>query len=82
MSIDPELFRLNRVDDAFHGRPSPDAFEWWYLDAIFDNGYSMVTSWHIGAMEKETANPEPRMIINNQIRCCYFPASYPSLNLG
>jgi hypothetical protein len=57
MAIDPELYRLDRIDDAFHGQLSPDAFEWWYFDAIFDNGYSMVTSWHIGEMGTETADP-------------------------
>ena len=62
MAIDPELFRLNRMDDAFHNQPSPGAFEWWYFDAIFDNGYSMVTSWHIDEMGTETASPESRYI--------------------
>ena len=61
MAIDPELYRLDRIDDAFHGQPSPDAFEWWYFDAIFDNGYSAATSWHIGEMG--TANPEARFIM-------------------
>ena len=50
MAIDAELFKLDRIDDAFHGQ----VFEWWYFDAIFDNGYSVVTSWHIGAMGTET----------------------------
>jgi hypothetical protein len=60
MAIDPESYRLDRIDDAFHGQLSPHAFEWWYFDAIFDNGYSMANSWHIGEME--SANPEPRRI--------------------
>jgi len=60
MAIDPESYRLDRIDDAFHGQLSPHAFEWWYFDAIFDNGYSMAHSWHIGEME--SANPEPRRI--------------------
>jgi len=57
MAIDPESYRLDRIDDAFHNQPSPDAFEWWYFDAIFDNGYSIVTSWHIGAMGRGTEDP-------------------------
>jgi len=57
VAIGPELYRLDRIDDAFHNQPSPDAFEWWYFDAIFDNGYSMVTSWHIGGVGMEIADP-------------------------
>ena len=59
MVMDPELYRLNRIDDAFHGRPSPDAFEWWYFDAFFDNGYRMANSWHIGEMGTETPESVP-----------------------
>jgi len=33
-------------DDAFHGSLKRRAAEWWYFDAIFDNGYST----HIGCM--------------------------------
>ncbi len=32
------------IDDAFHGSRKHIAIEWWYFDAIFDNGYSI----HIG----------------------------------
>jgi len=28
-------------DDAFHGSDSLQFIEWWYFDAIFDNGYSI-----------------------------------------
>jgi predicted secreted hydrolase len=28
-------------DDAFHGSTAPRFTEWWYFDAIFDNGYSI-----------------------------------------
>jgi len=31
-------------DDAAHPFDSPNYFEWWYLDAIFDNGYSCALS--------------------------------------
>jgi hypothetical protein len=29
------------MDDAFHGITSSNFAEWWYFDAIFDNGYSI-----------------------------------------
>jgi hypothetical protein len=54
MVFDPELYKLSRKDDAFHGLPSPKAFEWWYFDAFFDNGYSMAHTWHIGELGTET----------------------------
>ena len=28
-------------DDAFHGSTAPRFTEWWYFDAVFDNGYSI-----------------------------------------
>ncbi|MBN1375896.1 MAG: hypothetical protein JXA01_07055 [Dehalococcoidia bacterium] len=31
-------------DDAVHPYDSPNYYEWWYLDAIFDNGYSCTLS--------------------------------------
>jgi predicted secreted hydrolase len=31
-------------DDAVHPFDSPNYYEWWYLDAIFDNGYSCTLS--------------------------------------
>ena len=31
-------------DDAVHPFDSPDYYEWWYLDASFDNGYSCALS--------------------------------------
>jgi hypothetical protein len=31
-------------DDAVHPFDSPDYYEWWYLDAMFDNGYSCALS--------------------------------------
>jgi predicted secreted hydrolase len=35
---------ITPVDDAFHGSAKRFAAEWWYFDAIFNNGYSI----HIG----------------------------------
>ena len=59
MEIDPEMYKLSRIDDAFHCQPFP-GFEWWYFDAAFDNGYSMVTSWHIAGRLVETEPvPDP-----------------------
>jgi len=34
------------ADDALH-ETAGTIYEWWYLDATFDNGYSMSTSWGI-----------------------------------
>jgi len=63
MEIDLELYKPIKIDDAFHCQPSP-GFEWWYFDAAFDNGYSLVTSWHIAgkAAEPEPEVPEPGRI--------------------
>ncbi len=33
-------------DDGLHPYDNPEYFEWWYLDARFDNGYSCVLTWH------------------------------------
>ena len=33
-------------DDGLHPYTNPAYYEWWYLDARFDNGYSCVLSWH------------------------------------
>ena len=33
-------------DDALHFYPGEKYYEWWYLDAQFDNGYSCVITFH------------------------------------
>ncbi|MBN1375692.1 MAG: hypothetical protein JXA01_06020 [Dehalococcoidia bacterium] len=33
-------------DDALHPYPGDGYYEWWYLDAQFDNGYSCVITFH------------------------------------
>ncbi len=33
-------------DDALHFYPGEKYYEWWYLDAQFDNGYSCVVTYH------------------------------------
>ena len=49
--IDPMAFQLKDIDDASHEFSSDECFEWWYLDASFDNGYSLVTSWQMANMK-------------------------------
>ncbi|RLF51696.1 MAG: hypothetical protein DRN24_04525 [Thermoplasmata archaeon] len=36
----PPAERITPKDDAFHGSPKRISAEWWYFDAVFDNGYS------------------------------------------
>jgi len=36
----PPAEKITPKDDAFHGSPKRIAAEWWYFDAVFDNGYS------------------------------------------
>lgn len=40
------IFTPSDADDAVHDVAGV-IYEWWYLDAAFDNGYSMSTSWQI-----------------------------------
>ncbi|HEC82067.1 MAG TPA: hypothetical protein ENI42_06570 [Thermoplasmatales archaeon] len=42
MSLTPK--EITPVDDAFHGSKKHVAVEWWYFDAVFNNGYSV----HVG----------------------------------
>lgn len=44
------LFTASEVDDAMHTKDGT-IYEWWYLDAAFDNGYSMSTSWQVVTKE-------------------------------
>jgi len=45
---DPAAYQLKDIDDARHELPAGgEDYEWWYMDASFDNGYSFVTSWQI-----------------------------------
>ncbi|MDY6794165.1 MAG: hypothetical protein SWK76_02605 [Actinomycetota bacterium] len=43
----PDLNRgLEAVENARHRVRGPFRYEWWYFDAVFDNGYSAVCiSW-------------------------------------
>jgi len=40
----PKAMKINPKDDAFHGSFNFLDIEWWYFDAIFENGYSV----HVG----------------------------------
>ena len=51
VTIDPIAFQPGDIDDARHELPPGEAFEWWYFDAAFDNGYSMVMSWQMANMK-------------------------------
>ncbi len=50
-SIDPKAYQLKSIDDASHEFTTDECFEWWYLDASFDNGYSLVTSWQMANLK-------------------------------
>jgi len=56
---DPAAYQLKDIDDARHVLPAGgEDYEWWYMDASFDNGYSFVTSWQIiHAKVKGTLTP-------------------------
>jgi hypothetical protein len=45
-SAGPAAYQLNGIDDARHEFQGGENYEWWYMDASFDNGYSFVTAWH------------------------------------
>ena len=50
-TINPITYQPKDIDDARHELPPGEAFEWWYFDASFDNGYSMVMSWQMANMK-------------------------------
>jgi len=55
---DPAAYQLRDIDDARHDLEVGENYEWWYMDASFDNGYSFVTSWqNIHAKVKGTLTP-------------------------
>ncbi|MBN1376100.1 MAG: hypothetical protein JXA01_08100 [Dehalococcoidia bacterium] len=51
--VDPAAFQIKSIDDACHQFSSEEYFEWWYMDASFDNGYSFVTSWQMANMKAQ-----------------------------
>ena len=49
--MNADEFRCAPKDDAIHGEARPGYFEWWYFDALFDDGNSSYsTSWHINGL--------------------------------
>lgn len=44
-------------DDAFHGSTDPRFTEWWYFDAVFDNGYSVQLSIRVLSIIKNRFVP-------------------------
>jgi len=60
--IEPLKYQLISIDDARHEFPADECFEWWYLDASFDNGYSFVTSWQMENMKFRGALTPYRLI--------------------
>jgi hypothetical protein len=40
--IDSSIQDITLKDDAFHGRGNLPFIEWWYFDAKFENGYTMI----------------------------------------
>jgi hypothetical protein len=55
---DPAAYQLKDIDDARHEFTVGENYEWWYMDASFDNGYSFVTSWQIiSAKVKDVLTP-------------------------
>ena len=53
--------RIFPKPSAYRPDPSPGAFNWWYGDADFDNGYMMVISYHFGLM-RPPGDAEQRFI--------------------
>lgn len=48
-------------DDAVHPCTAAGAWEWWYFDADFGNGYTVVGTFHLGS-PRPPANPDVRFI--------------------
>jgi len=48
--VDPTNYECSPRDDAIHGDRAPGYFEWWYLDALLDDGSSYATSWHVNGV--------------------------------
>jgi predicted secreted hydrolase len=57
METDAEVYRPTSKEDGYHSAP----YEWWYADAIFDNGYAVRSLWFTGNAGS-ISNPEPRHV--------------------
>jgi len=53
--------RATARDGGVHYSDAPGWWEWWYFDADFDNGYTMVGTFHFGS-PRPPANPDARFI--------------------
>lgn len=54
--ISPFVFSpedINLKDDAFHGASRIQYTEWWYFDAIFDNGYTIQIGIRVAGLLKQ-----------------------------
>ena len=49
--VEAGLYRCSPSDDGCHPDASPGFFEWWYFDALFDDGSSFVSSWHVDGID-------------------------------
>ncbi len=54
-------FEVTPQDGGVHPSDAPGWWEWWYFDADFDNGYTMVGTFHFGS-PRPPANPDVRFI--------------------
>jgi len=52
---------LTPRDDALHPCSVPGAWEWWYFDADFENGYTVAGTFHYGS-PRPPANSDARFI--------------------
>ena len=52
-----------RRDDGSHIYKSKDYYEWWYVDASFDNGYHMVVTFHFMNMFLNPIIPSIQIMI-------------------
>jgi len=54
-------YEVTPRDGGLHRSDAPGWWEWWYFDADFDNGHTMVGTFHFGS-PRPPANPDARFI--------------------
>ena len=52
-----------RRDDGNHIYTNKDYYEWWYVDASFDNGYHMVVTFHYMNMFLKPISPSIQIMV-------------------
>lgn len=57
MIRNPDFYKPAPKDNAWHCAP----YEWWYFDAVFDNGYALWSNWYCG-YPGTTKDPEHRSV--------------------